>query len=254
MELEVEDRRCIRWLRLNRTEKLNALSPEIRRGLASALTEAEADDAVRCIVIVGTGRAFCAGGDVSGGMGSRTPEQTARRMFISAALINQIVAVHKPTIAAVNGLAAGAGAGLALACDITLIAESAWMSFIFVERGLVPDFASTYFLPRVVGVGRAKELMLTGRRITAEEAVHYGIAVKVVPDDGFQDCVQNYAEGLASGAVGVMPLIRRMVNHSMENDFRATLEREALNQALASSRDEHKQAVQAFKDSRAARR
>jgi 2-(1,2-epoxy-1,2-dihydrophenyl)acetyl-CoA isomerase len=250
MHLVAETINDIRWLRINRPDKLNALSPELRAELASEFDTVDSEDKIRAMVLTGTGRAFCAGGDVGDGMGERTTEQTAKRIFRSARLINRLVSVQKPTIAAVNGLAAGAGAGIALCCDLVYISREAWISFLFIERGLVPDFASSYFLPRIVGVARAKELMMTARRMTAEEAVAYGIAVDHFAGSTFDRDVQSRAEELAAGNVGTMPLIRRMVNHSLETDFRTVLEREALAQAVAASTEEHHQAVETFKTRR----
>jgi len=242
----------VRWLRLNRPDKLNALSAEMRVRLIEELTAADEDPRVRCVVLSGTGRAFCAGGDVGDGMGSRTAEATAFRMFGSARLINQFGAMTKPTIAAVNGLAAGAGASIAMLCDLAYLSDSAWLSFVFVDRGLVPDFSATYFLPRVVGVARARELAMTARRVTPAEAVGYGLAVDHFPDETFEQQVQERAVALGAGNVTTMSLIRRMINHSHDVDFRTALEREALAQGVAASTDEHHEAVAAFKARRAA--
>jgi 2-(1,2-epoxy-1,2-dihydrophenyl)acetyl-CoA isomerase len=235
----------VRWIRLNRPEKLNAVNDELRIGLHQALEQASSDDDVRVIVLTGNGRAFCAGGDVGGQQG-RSPNLTVKRMFRGAPLLSSFASCEKPTIAALNGLAAGAGAGLTLHCDITYAAEDAWMAFVFVERGLVPDFGSTYHLPRAIGVARARELMLTARRVYADEARELGLVSAVFPKEEFEERVQERAEQIATGNTEVMPLIRRLVNHSFEIDFRSALEREALAQGFAAGSDDHHRAVHQF--------
>lgn len=235
----------VRWIRLNRPEKLNAVNDELRMELHKAIDDASLDDEVRVIVLVGNGRAFCAGGDVAGQKG-RSPSLTVKRMFRGAPLLSALAACEKPTIAALNGLAAGAGAGLTLHCDITYAAADAWMAFVFVERGLVPDFGSTYHLPRAIGVARARELMLTARRLHADEALQLGLVSAIFPKEEFEERVQERAEQIAAGNTEVMPLIRRLVNHSFETDFRTALEREALAQGFAAGSDDHHRAVDEF--------
>lgn len=232
-------------LSLNHPEKLNPLGDQLREELLRGLQELDSDTAVRCVVLTGNGRAFSAGGDVKG-MSGRDSWQTTDRMFNTSQIVSTLMTMRKPTIAALNGLAVGAGASLALCCDIVLACKSAWMSFVFVERGLVPDFASSYFLPRVVGLSRAKVLALTAQRISADEAYELGIVANVFPDEDFEAEVAATASRLVSGNTHVMPLIRRVLNHSFETDFRSALEREALAQGLAVSHEGHKQDVARF--------
>lgn len=244
VEVEREEN-GIAWLRLNRPDKLNPLGDELRRELFAALQTLDADDTVRCLVLTGNGRAFSAGGDVKG-MAGRGPWLTTERMFATSHIINALMDIRKPTIAALNGLAVGAGASMALCCDLILASESAWLSFLFIERGLVPDFASSYFLPRAVGSARAKALAMTARRITATEAQEMGIVAEVYADDGFEAQVRAQATALAAGNIHVMPLIRRMINHSFESDFRSSLEREALAQGVAVTHGSHHDSVAGF--------
>lgn len=247
--VEVETRNKVRWIYLNRPERLNAIDDDIREALIEEMAAANEDVDVRSIVISGRGRAFCSGGNV-GGMSGRTPELTVSRMFRSATLLNAIVNCNKPVIAAVNGLAVGAGASLTLSCDLAFAAEDAWLAFVFVEMGLVPDFSSTYFLPRIVGSGRAKELMITGRRLDAASAQELGLLAGVFESEHFEESVQQAAEALDKPGRTVIPLIRRLVNHSFETDFRSALEREALAQGVATTMDGHHEAVEAFKAKR----
>jgi Enoyl-CoA hydratase/carnithine racemase len=177
----------VRTITLDRADKLNAVNAALAASLSDALHEAGRDDAARVVVITGAGRAFCAGLDISAP--PEIPSATrAERLDPYAWVgrwVNGVVECEKPVIAAVNGAAAGAGFGLALACDLRVVAASAKMTAGYVRRGLSPDAGVSYFLPRHVGLGRAADILLTGRDVDAAEAERIGLATTVIADADF---------------------------------------------------------------------
>src|SRR6476661_6173839 len=193
--LRLSDADGVRIITLDRAEKLNAVNGALASALADALDDAARDDAVRVVVITGAGRAFCAGLDISAP--PELPVTTlADRLDPYAWVgrwVQRVVACEKPVIAAVNGAAAGAGFGLALACDVRLIAVSATVTAGYVRRGLSPDAGVSYFLPRHVGLARAADILLTGRDVDAGEAERIGLVARVIPDDQFPQAVAEYA-------------------------------------------------------------
>jgi 2-(1,2-epoxy-1,2-dihydrophenyl)acetyl-CoA isomerase len=243
--VETDDKNGVRWIFLNRPESLNAIDLEIRTSLPDALTAASADDSVKAVVLTGRGRAFCAGGDVKL-MGNRSTETLLKSMLRTKAIITAIVECEKPVIAALNGLAVGAGASIALASDLVVAVPEAWMAFVFVERGLIPDMAATYFLPRIVGVSRAKEIMMTGRRIPADEAHRLGLIAELIPQHAFEQDVQRLAESFTALNRSVVPYIRHLVNSSLETDLSTAMNLEAFGQTVVSTFDGHKQAIADF--------
>lgn len=177
---------------LNRPEAMNALNNKMREELISAIEETEKDIEIRVLVITGKGRAFCAGGDVKG-MG------TQERPINPSQIILRLANLEKPVISAVNGVAAGGGCNLALAGDIILASDQARFIQSFVRIGLVPDWGGMYFLPRLVGMAKAKELMFTGETIDAKEAERIGLVSKVIPMEEFEGAVNGLAKKLAAG-------------------------------------------------------
>src|SRR3954471_17962511 len=189
-------------LTLDRPEKLNAVNDALASSLASAVADAAAEDAVRVVVITGSGRAFCAGLDLSESptLPSSTRVERLDPFAWVGTWVRRLVDCEKPIIAAVNGAAAGAGFGLALACDIRIVAASAKMTAGYVRRGLSPDAGVSYFLPRHVGLARAAEILLSGRDVDAAEAERIGLAAMVVPDADLATAAAAYAGRLAAGA------------------------------------------------------
>src|SRR5882672_7897086 len=185
MFIERSDRDAVATITLNRPEKLNAFTGTMREDLAASLRACESDDAVRVVVITGAGRAFCAGGDVESMSGlQKNGDISSFRKLLDAGrdIILQIATMPKPVLAAINGIAAGAGCNLALACDYRIASEQAKLSESFVRIGLHPDWGGTWLLPRLIGRGRAMELMMTGRAVDANEALALGMVDRVVAD------------------------------------------------------------------------
>lgn len=218
----------VRAITLNRPERLNAVNPRLAEELPRAVSEAGADDAVRVVVITGAQRGFCSGLDLS--EPPRLPEVTLAQRLDPLAWVGRWVlavrACEKPVIAAVNGPAAGAGFGLALAADIRLVARSAVLTAGYVRRGLSPDAGVSWLLPRLVGLSRATEIILTGRDVDAEEAARIGLAAAVIPDADFAAEVARYAERLAAGPPIAFVLTKRLLDATLDTALVPHLERE----------------------------
>jgi len=240
---------------LNRPEKLNSVTMAQLEELAIKANELEQDDTVRAIIITGTGKGFCTGADLSGG-GGRPDMATGLGMKLSAHAYGRICFAlancEKPVIAAVNGVAAGAGFNLALSCDIILAVKDARFIQIFVRRGLVPDLGGTYFLPRLVGLAKAKELMFTGDPINAEEALRLGIINRIVDDADLMPEALALAKKLAQGATRSIGMIKHMLNRSLNTDLATQLEFEAAYQGLAATTEDFREGVMSFLEKRPA--
>ncbi len=234
---------------LNRPQALNAFVPEMNKELLDALKDGERDATVRCFVITGAGRAFCAGQDLKG----RTPEQKGS---LGASLrekynpmIRQIRQMEKIVIAAVNGVAAGAGCNLALACDLRVASEEAKFIQSFVRVGLAPDSGGSFILPRLVGLSKAMELLLLGEPVDAHEAQRIGLVAKVFKPEEFSNSTRDIAQRVARAPRGV-GLIKRAVNHAMLPDIESDLEYEAYLQELAGRSADYDEGVRAFLEKR----
>lgn len=218
----------VRTLTLNRPERLNAVNPRLADEVPLALDEAARDDDVRVVVITGAGRGFCSGLDLS--EPPRLPEGDLRARLDPLAWVGRWVLAatrcEKPLIAAVNGAAAGAGFGLALAADLRVLARGARVSAGYVRRGLSPDAGVSYFLPRLVGASRAMEILLSGRDVDAEEAQHIGLAAAVYDDAIFAANVAAFAERLAAGPPIAFALTKRLVASSFDVPLEEQLARE----------------------------
>jgi len=236
MHIESSTNDRVTTITLNRPEKLNAFSGTMREDLLQALETAEKDGACRVVVITGAGRAFCAGGDVEFMHGLRERNDVvglSKLLDAGAAIIKRIATMSKPVIAAINGVAAGAGCNLALACDYRLASDSAKMAESFIRIGLHPDWGGTWFLPRLAGAGRAFELMMSGRAVDANEALAIGIVDRVVPAASFQAEVAALAKTFADAPQVAAAGIKRAVRVSSRNDLAAQLTLENENQAQA---------------------
>lgn len=229
---------------LNRPDVFNALSLKMREELASAFESFGNDDEVKVILLTGAGKAFCAGGDVKeqgAGFDAISGRERVRRLHRTLLLM---VNSDKPIISAVNGIAVGAGFSLALAGDIIICAEEARFSQIFINIGFVPDFGSAYFLPRLIGMARAKDLVLTGRMVGAKEAKEIGLVSQVVPLSELESTAMNLAKTLASRSAKALAFDKMMLNRSLDSDLNTMLEIEAFAQGICFQSDEHKQALQ----------
>jgi 2-(1,2-epoxy-1,2-dihydrophenyl)acetyl-CoA isomerase len=242
----------VRTITLNRPERLNAIDPALADALPHAVDEASRADDVRVLVITGAGRGFCSGLDISSP--PRLPESTRAERLDPLAWVGRwvmaLAACEKPVIAAVNGVAAGAGFGLALAADIRVIASSARLTAGYVRRALSPDTGVSYLLPRLVGASRATEILFTGRDLDAAEAERIGLAAVVIPDEGFAELVRAYATRLAAGPPIALALTKRLLASSFDAPLTGQLERElAYIKTCFASRDAA-EALRAFSEKR----
>ena len=238
---------------INRPERLNAVNAAVAVELPAAVDRAASDDAVRTVVITGAGRGFCAGLDLSEAPRLDTFTLVAR---LDADLwvgkwVHAIVNCEKPVIAAVNGPAAGAGFGLALACDIRIIAATAKCSAGYVRRGLSPDAGVSWWLPRLVGHTRATDIILTGREVDSEEAMRIGIATTVVADDVFMPTVMALATRLAAGPPVAMALSKRLLLESSTTSLTQQLRNEVVHIKTCFATADVQDALVAFREKRA---
>lgn len=252
-QLEVKVDKKVGLITLRRPDVRNALVPELRRELNEALAQMAGDDSVQALVLTGDGKAFCAGGDL-GGMNQKIDAVTGRKKLLqSQELIRTLLRLEKPVIAAVNGAAAGAGFSVALACDMIFAARSAFFVQSFVHVGLVPDLGAAHFLTSLLGPHRAKELMFTGDRVSAEFARELGIVNRVFDDESLLAEALAVAEKLASGPAVSIGLTKAMVNRSVLQQLHDTLEMEAFSQWLCFETDDFLEGVAAFFEKRGPR-
>jgi 2-(1,2-epoxy-1,2-dihydrophenyl)acetyl-CoA isomerase len=231
---------------LNRPQAKNALSPDLREDLRTALLDAHQDDDVRCLVLTGAGDSFCAGGDVKG-MGKSTPARGAARIALGRELVELLRGVRVPTIAAVRGHAVGAGFGLALGTDMIVVSETARLQYGFIKRGLAPDSSVPYLLSQQIGARRAMYYGMTGEVIDAGTAVDLGIAVRCFADGSFAEEVQDFAGTLATGPTAALFATRKVVHAAADLTFAQTWDFESFASAVTSTTQDHKNSVAAFK-------
>ena len=228
---------------LNRPDKLNSITTELHRELAAALDQAARDDGVRALLLTGAGRAFCAGQDL-GSLDMPNVGDTIEVYY--NALVRRLRALPKPIVCAVNGVAAGAGANLALACDIVLAGRSATFIQAFCKIGLVPDTGGTYFLPRLVGTARATALALLGEPVTAEQAAAWGMIWQVCDDALLLEEARALACQLATQATKGLGLTKQALNRSLANDLDTQLAVERELQVAASRTEDCREGIAAF--------
>ena len=239
---------------LNRPEVLNSFTRPMSAELQDALRRAADDAAVRALVLTGAGRGFCAGQDLAEAApsdGSEAPPIADIVRQTYNPVVRALRSMEKPVVCAVNGVAAGAGANLALACDVVLAADSASFVQAFSRIGLVPDTGGTFVLPRVVGMARASALMLLGDKLSAADAQAMGMIWRVVPAASLMDEARALAARLATQPTRAFGLIKRLLNASLDNDLDAQLELEADLQAEAASTADFREGVAAFLAKRA---
>ena len=241
----------IAWLTLNRPDVFNSFNREMALRLQDELDACNANSNVRAIVITGSGKAFCAGQDLKE---VTTPEMNPGFKKILEEHYNPIIArirsVEKPIIAAVNGVAAGAGANIALACDIVVASEKASFIQAFSKIGLIPDSAGTFFLPRLIGVQRATALMMLGEKVLAEDAEKIGMIYKMYSAEDFNAEVFVLAEKLSKMPTKALGLTKRLLNQSLTNDLTAQLELESKLQIEAAQSNDYAEGVSAFMEKR----
>ena len=242
---------------LNEPDSMNALSPGVSQGIFDAVDKANADASVRVLLLTGAGRGFCAGaavGSLGGGQGSGggpNPRVRLDQRGGSARLVEAFSACEVPIIAAVNGPAVGAGFGIATCCDVRILAESARMGSIFIKRGLASDYGVAYWLPRIVGIGKAFDLMYRGDLLSATECLDLGLANQVVADDELMQVAGDYARMIAAGPPLAYTLVRRMLQRAGDMPMDDFAEYEWANQRLLLSSNDVTEGFKAFVEKRA---
>jgi enoyl-CoA hydratase/carnithine racemase len=250
IELKVE--RGIATLAFNRPDKRNAMSDAMRTQFIAALEQVAADKAIRALVLTGNGKGFCAGGDIAG-MEKRMQAPAGeiafngwhrqQRVHHTQALLHTM---PKPTIAAVNGAASGLGADTALACDFIIASEWASFTWSYIHRGIVPDGGGMYFLPRRVGLAKAKELIFTGRKVDADEALRLGIADRKSSADTLLADAQAWAAELSQGSATALALGKTIINQSFELSAHDVFAQGSQAQGICYTSTEHRESVMAF--------
>ena len=245
-------------LTMNRPESLNALSPDMMAGLREAVPRLAADSECKVIVLTGAGRGFCAGGDVKG-MARRadaegpapSTEERAHNLREGMEVSRYLHEMPKPTIAMMRGPAAGAGLSLALSCDIRIASESARFTTAFAKVGFSGDYGSSYFLPKLVGAAKAKELFFTADVIEAQQALQMGIVNRVVPDDELESATRDFAEQLASGPSVAYGYMKKNLNAATSGaSIGEVFDLEAAHMTRTGQTEDHKEAARAFVEKR----
>ncbi len=242
----------VAWVTINRPEVLNACDLETLKRLQAAFKDIEKDSTVRCVVLTGAGRAVCAGAGHHSlkerGAGLPRSRGEGLREGVNP-IVSKMRSLDKPIIAMVNGVAAGAGMGIAFASDLRIMSDKAKFVEAFAKVGLVPDSGATFFMPRLLGISKAMELAFTGEGIDAKEAERMGAVNRVVPADQLENETRALAEKLAKGPKGI-GLSKRAINRAMSMDVDQALEYEACMQEIAGQSKDHKEGVRAFAEKR----
>ena len=235
---------------LDRPEKYNSFVREMALALQNILNDCENDDSIRCILITGAGKAFCSGQDLKEATVPNGPEieKIVREHYNP--IIKKIRQIEKPIIAAVNGVAAGAGANLALACDIIIATQSAKFIQAFCKIGLIPDSGGTYFLPRLIGLPKAAAIMMTGESVSTEKAEQMGMIYAFYADAEFESKSLELAKSISEMPTKGLGYTKKLLNHSFNNTLEEQLDLEAETQALSAKSEDHKEGTQAFLEKR----
>ncbi|HUC80918.1 MAG TPA: enoyl-CoA hydratase-related protein [Flavisolibacter sp.] len=244
---EIKD--AVATITFNRPDKYNAFNREMALLLQKKLDECKAAE-VRCVLISGFGKAFCSGQDLEEVVDPHGPKIDAIVGEHYNPIITRIRQLQKPVVAAVNGVAAGAGANIALACDIVVAAQSASFIQAFSKIGLIPDSGGTFFLPRLVGWQRASALMMLGDKVSAEEAERMGMIYKVFPTESFEEEARKIATTLAAMPTKGLAWTKQLLDNSFENSYEDQLDDEEIFQQRAGSTKDYKEGVQAFLEKR----
>lgn len=237
---------------LNRPEVLNALDSKIFEELEKVIENISTDKETKSVIITGAGRAFCAGIDLSfiNKITSLSPSEFRKELRRFQGVLNSLEELEKPVIAAVNGFALGAGCDLSLACDLRIASEKALFGEQYIKVGLIPDLGGTQRLSRLVGIGKAKELIFTGDMINAQEAERIGMVNKVVPPDELLTAAEAMANKLAQGPSIAIGLAKIAINKSLGTDIKSGLEYEVYGQSLCLQTNDYKEGVAAFLEKR----
>jgi 2-(1,2-epoxy-1,2-dihydrophenyl)acetyl-CoA isomerase len=237
-------------IQFNRPDKYNACNQEMAFALHKALDQCAADSSVRCVLLSGAGKAFCSGQDLKEVTDPEGPELKSIVKNHYNPIIERLRRIEKPVVAGVNGIAAGAGANIALACDIVVAKKSAAFLQAFSMIGLIPDSGGTYFLPRLVGFGRGLALAMLGDKVSAEEAEAMGMIYKAVEDDAFETTIKTLCDKLAKMPTRGLGLTKRAFNFALVNDLKGQLEVEQMLQTEAGMTYDYNEGVQAFLEKR----
>ena len=235
---------------LNRPDKYNAFIGVMALELQKKLDECSSDETIRCIIISGSGKAFCAGQDLIEATDPNGPaiEEIVRQHYNP--IVKKIREIKTPVIAAVNGVAAGAGANVALACDIVVAAKSASFIQAFSKIGLIPDSGGTYFLPRLIGIQKAAALMMTGEAVSAEKAETLGMIYAVYEDSEFETSAMKLADTISSMPTKGLGYTKKLLSQTFNNSLEEQLNLEAETQALSASSKDHQEGIKAFMEKR----
>jgi len=250
---EKKDDRIV-LITLNRPEKRNPLTPKLREELIEALKEAERDEQIDVIILTGAGKAFCAGGDIEKFVKRIKEEDQPKKRRTSidrfGAWAVEIAKVDKPIVAAINGVAAGAGISIALLCDLRIASERAKFILAFARMGLSPDVGLTYLLPRTIGMGKALELFYTAGGVDVQEAHRIGLVNKIVPHEKLMEEAFAMASRIAKGPRVALRLIKRAVYRELISSLQEQTELEGLMQNICFTTDDHREGVKAFFEKR----
>lgn len=251
LSIETQVETQVAYLRFNRPEVFNSFNREMALRFQDELDSCQADDDIRCIVITGNGKAFCAGQDLKE---VTTPDENPGFKKILEEHYNPIVErirkIEKPVVASVNGVAAGAGANIALACDIVIASEAASFIQAFSKIGLIPDSGGTFFLPRLIGFQKASALMMLGDKVSAEDAEKLGMVYRICPPEKLEEEVSVIAKKLAKMPTQALGYTKRLLNESMSNDLGQQLAMESKLQIISAQSDDYKEGVAAFIEKR----
>jgi 2-(1,2-epoxy-1,2-dihydrophenyl)acetyl-CoA isomerase len=248
--ITLEKREGVAILTLNNPESRNPLTEETKDELLDVLENIKDDDLSRALVITGNGPAFCAGGDLKKISIKLTHDETEQVMKKSQRLLLSLVNLEKPVIAAVNGDAFGMGFNLALAADFIIASEKATFSEVFVKIGLIPDFGAMYFLPRLIGIQKSKELIYFGSAINAKDALSYGIVYKVVPHDQLDEQSFKLANKLAKSPTKAIGKAKKVLNKAFNLTLEEILDKELEAQTYLTDTEDHQEGIQAFLEKR----
>lgn len=238
----------VAYLTLNRPDSLNAFNEVMNKEIVQALEIAEKDSNIRALVITGSGRAFCSGEDLKSLDNDMNLGEIIEKRYTP--MLKQLASLSKPIIASVNGVAAGAGFSLALACDFRIVSDKASFVQAFINIGLVPDTGNLFYLPKLVGTAKALELSILGEKISAFDAEKYGLVTKVVPSSELGIETENFAQAIANKPTKAIGLIKKLVKKSYETNLDEFLEYEAYCQTIAGNTEDFKEGVQSFVEKR----
>lgn len=250
---KIEDR--VALVTLNKPKKKNALGDELTPALRQVVLDMESRDDVGCVMLTGTGDAFCSGGDVSGmGKGKSRPLTQEERIddltYRQETLTGRIYHLAKPTVAALPGVAAGAGLSIALACDLRIASENAFITTAFKNIGLSGDYGASWFLPRLIGLARAKSLFYRANRIPSAEALHMGLFDAVFPQVSFREDAMAYAREIAQGPAQALQMMKVNLQQGLEQDLNASFRLEARHMIKSGQGTEAREAISAFLEKR----